>query len=62
MINKSKQSHVDPYEGCVIHSVIKGASDVATCSRSPSQTVVRNIPPGARRERLVESIGSATGH
>ena len=33
MINKSKQSHVDPYEGYVVDSVIKGSSDVTTCSR-----------------------------
>jgi hypothetical protein len=60
--NESKQSNVDPYEGCVADSDIKGASDVTTCLRSPSQPVVCIIPPGARRERLVESIGSATGH
>ena len=31
--NESKQSHVDPYEGYVVDSGIKGSSDVTTCSR-----------------------------
>jgi hypothetical protein len=30
---ESEQSHVDPYEGRVADSVIKGASDVTTCFR-----------------------------
>ncbi len=33
MSKESKQSHVDPYEGCVVDSVIEGSSDVTTCSR-----------------------------
>jgi hypothetical protein len=37
----------------VVDSVIKGSSDAPTCFRSPSQPVVWNTPPGARRERLV---------
>jgi hypothetical protein len=57
---ESKQSRVDPYEGRVVDSGIKGSSDATTCSRSPSQPVVLNAPPGARRERLAESMGSAT--
>jgi hypothetical protein len=31
--NENKQSHVDPYEGYVVNSGIKGSSDVTTCSR-----------------------------
>jgi hypothetical protein len=31
--NESKQSHVDPYEGYVVDSGIKGSSDVTTCTR-----------------------------
>jgi hypothetical protein len=31
--NESKQSHVDPYEGNVADSGVKGSSDVTTCSR-----------------------------
>jgi hypothetical protein len=50
------------HPACVVNSVIKGAGNVTACSRSPSQPVVCNLPPGARRERLAESIGPATGH
>ena len=68
--NESKQSHVDPYEGRVVDSGIKGTSDVVTtCSRlSESADGLEHSAgsPGARApgrgERLVESIGSATGH
>jgi hypothetical protein len=46
----------------VVDAVMKGAGNVTACSRSPSQPVVCNLPPGARSERLAESIGPATGH
>jgi hypothetical protein len=52
---KRATSTLQAYEGCVVDSVIIGSSDVTTCSRSPSQPVVWNIPPGARRKRPVES-------
>ncbi len=38
---------------CDGDSGIRGSSDAPTCFRSPSQPVVWNIPPGARRERTI---------
>jgi hypothetical protein len=34
--NNSKQCHVDPYEGCVIDSIVKGSSDMLQESESAS--------------------------
>jgi hypothetical protein len=62
-ISQQRQLFLDKGNCFTIEAAISClAAELALRWCCPIQPVVWDIPPGARRERLVESIGSATSH